>query len=79
MQHAGLFRHNVQQLTPHCSALLVGFRLVEILKEVMGANVGSRIATVNWSNAPGTILDDGTTRTLIVSPPAGNRFYRLKK
>jgi hypothetical protein len=32
---------------------------------------------VNWSNAPGTIQDDGTTKTLIVNPPAGNRFYRL--
>ena len=36
------------------------------------------IATVNWSNAPGTIQDDGTTKTLIVNPPTGNRFYRLK-
>jgi hypothetical protein len=35
------------------------------------------IATVNWSNAPGTIQDDGTTKTLIVNPPTGNRFYRL--
>jgi hypothetical protein len=35
------------------------------------------IATVNWSNAPGTIQDDGTTKTLIVNPPAGNRFFRL--
>jgi hypothetical protein len=24
-----------------------------------------------------TIQDDGTTKTLIVNPPAGNRFYRL--
>jgi hypothetical protein len=37
------------------------------------------LATVNWSNAPGSILDDGTTRTLIVNPPTGNRFYRLFK
>ena len=37
------------------------------------------LGTANWSNAPGTVLDDGTTRTVIVSPPAGNRFYRLKK
>jgi hypothetical protein len=35
------------------------------------------ISSVNWSNAPGTIQDDGTTKTLIVNPPAGNRFYRL--
>jgi len=37
------------------------------------------ISSVNWSNAPGTILDHGTTKTLIVNPPAGNRFYRLFK
>jgi len=37
------------------------------------------IATVNWSNAPGTIQDDGTTKTLIVNPPTGNRFYRLAR
>jgi hypothetical protein len=37
------------------------------------------ISSVNWSNAPGTIQDDGTTKTLIVNPPAGNRFYRLFK
>jgi hypothetical protein len=37
------------------------------------------ISSVNWSNAPGTILDDGTTKTLIVNPPTGNRFYRLYK
>src|SRR6266446_1749538 len=36
------------------------------------------VSSVNWSNAPGTIQDDGTTRTLIVNPPTGNRFYRLK-
>ena len=36
------------------------------------------VSSVNWSNAPGTIQDDGTTKTLIVNPPAGNRFYRLK-
>jgi hypothetical protein len=45
---------------------------------VLQQNTNS-ISSVNWSNAPGTILDDGTTRTLIVNPPTGNRFYRLKK
>lgn len=35
------------------------------------------ISSVNWSNAPGTILDNGTTKTLIVNPPTGNRFFRL--
>ena len=37
------------------------------------------VASVNWSNAPGTIQDDGTIKYLIVNPPAGNRFYRLFK
>jgi len=37
------------------------------------------VSSVNWSNAPGTIQDNGTTRTLIVNPPTGNRFYRLKQ
>ena len=39
----------------------------------------NRVASVNWSNAPGTIQDDGTIKYLIVNPPAGNRFYRLFK
>jgi len=37
------------------------------------------IASVNWSNVTSGIQDDGTTRTFIVNPPAGNRFYRLFK
>jgi hypothetical protein len=37
------------------------------------------IGTVNWSNVVTAPLDDGTTKTLIVSPPTGNRFYRLQK
>ena len=37
------------------------------------------VASVNWSNAPGPIQDNGTMRYLIVNPPAGNRFYRLFK
>jgi hypothetical protein len=35
--------------------------------------------SANWSNAPGPIQDDGTTKTFIIDPPAGNRFYRLIK
>jgi hypothetical protein len=35
------------------------------------------VSSVNWSNVTTTIQDDGTTKTLIVNPPAGNRFYRL--
>jgi hypothetical protein len=37
------------------------------------------VASVNWSNAPGTIQDDGTNKTLIINPPTANRFYRLKQ
>jgi hypothetical protein len=34
-------------------------------------------SSVNWSNVTSGIADDGTSKTLIVNPPAGNRFYRL--
>jgi hypothetical protein len=37
------------------------------------------VSSVNWSNVLTTPSDDGTTKTLIVNPPAGNRFYRLFK
>jgi hypothetical protein len=36
------------------------------------------VSSVNWSNVTATIQDDGTTKTLIVNPPTGDRFYRLK-
>jgi hypothetical protein len=35
------------------------------------------VSSVNWSNVTSTILDDGTTQTLLISPPVGTRFYRL--
>jgi hypothetical protein len=37
------------------------------------------LGTLNWTNASGTIQDNGTIRYLIVNPPTGNRFYRLTK
>ncbi len=37
------------------------------------------IAAVNWSNVTVTPSDDGITKTVIVSPPTGTRFYRLKQ
>ena len=37
------------------------------------------INSVNWSNLTSGITDDGTTKSLIGNPPAGNRFYRLKQ
>jgi hypothetical protein len=37
------------------------------------------VASMNWSNVTSGILDNGTTRSLVVNPPTGNRFYRLSK
>ena len=37
------------------------------------------VSSVNWSNVITTPADDGTTRTVIINPPTGNRFYRLIK
>jgi hypothetical protein len=37
------------------------------------------LATLNWSNVTDTLADDGSTWTLVVNPPTGNRFYRLFK
>jgi hypothetical protein len=37
------------------------------------------VSSANWSNLTSGIQDDGTTKTLIVNPPTGNRFYRLKE
>ena len=37
------------------------------------------VNSVNWSNVTSGIADDGTTKTHIVNPPAGNRYYRLIK
>jgi len=43
---------------------------------VLQQNTNS-IASVNWSNVLATPADDGATRTVVVDPPTGNRFYRL--
>ena len=37
------------------------------------------VSSLNWSNVTSGIQDDGTTKTLLVNPPAGTRFYRLNK
>jgi hypothetical protein len=37
------------------------------------------VSSANWTNVLTTPLDDGTTKTVIVNPPTGNRFYRLFK
>jgi hypothetical protein len=36
------------------------------------------VSSVNWTNVTSVIQDDGNTKTLIVNPATGNRFYRLK-
>jgi hypothetical protein len=40
-------------------------------------NSNGVLAAANWSSITSGILDDGTTRTLVVSAPSGNRFFRL--
>jgi hypothetical protein len=37
------------------------------------------IASANWSNVVTAPTDDGTTKTVVVNPPTGNRHYRLFK
>ena len=37
------------------------------------------VSSTSWSTVTTTIQDDGTIKTLIVDPPTGNRFYRLKQ
>ena len=38
----------------------------------------NNVSSVNWSNVVTTPADDGATKTIVVNPPTGNRFYRLK-
>ena len=40
--------------------------------------VNTNVATTNWVTPAETIQDNGTIKFIIVNPPAGNRFYRLK-
>jgi hypothetical protein len=37
----------------------------------------NNVSSLNWSNITAGLQDSGTTKTLIVNPPTGNRFYRL--
>jgi hypothetical protein len=37
------------------------------------------IATMNWIDVLTMPTNDGTTKTVIVDPPSGSRFYRLSK
>jgi hypothetical protein len=40
--------------------------------------VNTNLATTNWVTPAETVQDNGSFKYLLVSPPAGNRFYRLK-
>jgi hypothetical protein len=46
----------------------------------MGFNLQANadMATTNWVAPSETVTDNGTIKFIIVSPPTGNRFYRLK-
>jgi hypothetical protein len=41
--------------------------------------VNTNLATTNWSAAGGTVNVVGSENQVMVSPPIGNRFYRLKQ
>jgi hypothetical protein len=36
------------------------------------------VTAADWTPVSVTPIDDGKTKTVIVNPPTGNRFYRLK-
>jgi hypothetical protein len=38
----------------------------------------TNVTTTNWVTPPETVTDDGTIKFIIVNPPLGNRFYRLR-
>ena len=40
--------------------------------------VNTDLATTNWVTPAESVTDNGTNKYIIVNPPAGNRFYRLK-
>ena len=47
---------------------------------VLQQNTNLNNVTISgWVNAPQPVTDDGTTKFIIVTPPTGNRFYRLFK
>jgi hypothetical protein len=38
----------------------------------------SDLTTTNWTRVDLPVGDDGTTKSMIIAPAAGNRFFRLK-
>jgi hypothetical protein len=41
--------------------------------------VNTNLATTNWIAPAESVTDNGTIKFIIVNPPAGSRFYRLKQ
>ena len=41
--------------------------------------VNTDLKTANWTAVTETVNDNGTIKYIIVNPPTGNRFYRLKQ
>ena len=39
----------------------------------------SNLATTNWTTSGFTISDDGTNKSIIITSPSGNLFFRLKQ
>jgi hypothetical protein len=39
----------------------------------------SNLATTNWTTSGFTISDDGTNKSITISAPTGNLFFRLKQ
>ena len=40
--------------------------------------VSTNLTTTNWVTPAESVTDNGTIKYIIVNPPTGNRFYRLK-
>jgi hypothetical protein len=40
--------------------------------------VNTNLSTTNWVTPAESVQDNGTIKFIIVNPPTGNRFYRLK-
>ena len=40
--------------------------------------VNTNLATTNWVTPAEPVIGDGSIRYIIVNPPAGNKYYRLK-
>jgi hypothetical protein len=43
-----------------------------------GLQQNSSLGTTNWVTVSETVTDNGTNKFIVVNPPDGNRFYRLK-